>query len=410
MTNILNDENKYYDIYQKYKIKYLSLKNIQTGGFTKLVVHISGPSGSGKTTLGNKLKNTFGNKIVVKDIDDLRQEFITKYYYNRKWSTINKNAYQKYIDDYVSKQKKHLIFVGLNNMPWWHKNHYYNMHSDYNYCIELDNKTIVKQKCKRFLIQIAENDMDYMINNNNKFIKNVSNAIAEECDLNKIIKMNNKWNIDYKKQNYKFLSSDNIFEKVKKIINKNQSGGVKNVLIHVTGPQGSGKTTIGNKLKEMYKNKIYMKDLDDLNSDFHHQDSIKDYQKFMDNFIFSHKDKPLILVGLDADLCLGPTINPHLEGYQIQTPHKYHINIDMETNLKQWFFRQIDKLCDRKEWFYKNWLQDNKNIQDKLFRYVDINEMKKNKVECDTLYKKKGYQFMNYDDIMQKCKDILKLD
>ena len=160
----------------------------------------------------------------------------------------------------------------------------------------------------------------------------------------------------------------------------------------------------------MYGNKIYMKDLDDLNNDFRHQTDINNYQEFINNFITSHKDKPLILVGLDADLCLGPTKNPQLDGYQIQTPHKYYINIDMETNLKQWFFRQVDKLYDRKEWFYNSWLKDNKNIQDKIFRYVDINEINKNKIECNDLYKKRGYQFMNYDEIMQECKDILKLD
>lgn len=32
MTNMLNDENMYYNKYKKYKIKYLSLRNIQTGG------------------------------------------------------------------------------------------------------------------------------------------------------------------------------------------------------------------------------------------------------------------------------------------------------------------------------------------------------------------------------------------
>jgi adenylate kinase family enzyme len=206
----------------------------------------------------------------------------------------------------------------------------------------------------------------------------------------------------YKKYKIKYLSLKNI--------NKYQKGGVKNVLIHIAGPQGSGKTTIGNKLKEMYGNKIYMKDLDDLYSDFHQQDSIKDYQEFINNFISSHKDKPLILVGLDADLCLGPTINPQLEGYQIQTSHKYYIDIDFETNLKQWFFRQVNKLSDRKEVFYNNWLKDNKKIQDKIFGYVDINERKKNKIECDNLYKKRGYQFMNYEKIFQECKDILKLD
>lgn len=33
-----------------------------------MIIHISGLSGSGKTYLGNKLKEKFGNKIVVKDL------------------------------------------------------------------------------------------------------------------------------------------------------------------------------------------------------------------------------------------------------------------------------------------------------------------------------------------------------
>ena len=42
------------------------------------IIHVSGPSGSGKTCLGNKLKEYFKSKIIVKDIDDLRRDFIKK--------------------------------------------------------------------------------------------------------------------------------------------------------------------------------------------------------------------------------------------------------------------------------------------------------------------------------------------
>jgi adenylylsulfate kinase-like enzyme len=71
----------YKNKYLKYKTKYLQLKNYnQIGGKSSLVIHISGPSGSGKTTLGNKLKEIYDDKIIVKDIDDLRQEFINLFY------------------------------------------------------------------------------------------------------------------------------------------------------------------------------------------------------------------------------------------------------------------------------------------------------------------------------------------
>jgi len=46
----------------------------------KIIIHICGASGSGKTFLGNQLKEKFGKKIVVKDLDELRDEHIKKTY------------------------------------------------------------------------------------------------------------------------------------------------------------------------------------------------------------------------------------------------------------------------------------------------------------------------------------------
>ena len=186
-----------------------------------MIIHISGASGSGKTTLGNKLKEKFKNKIVVKDIDFLREDFIKEYYKDKKFDIIDMTEYQKYIDNFVEKHskkpsKKSLIFVGLNNMPWWHKNHYYNMHSEYNYYIDLDDETIIKQKCKRLLLDWANSkeDMEYLVSNNEKYIKNVSNALAEECNLKKTSKMNKKWNKDYMKQGYKIMTREKIYKQV----------------------------------------------------------------------------------------------------------------------------------------------------------------------------------------------------
>jgi septum formation inhibitor-activating ATPase MinD len=187
----------------------------------RIIIHISGVSGSGKTTIGNKLKKQFKKQIIVKDIDDLRREFIEDYYGNMKFDIIDMSEYQLYIDKFVKNNSlKPLIFVGLNNMPWWHSNHYYDMHSTYNYFIDLDDITIIKQKCKRLLLDLAnsERDMDYLVNNNIKFIKNVSNAIAEECNLKKTIKQNNKWRKYYEKHNYNFMSRENIFKNVSKIL------------------------------------------------------------------------------------------------------------------------------------------------------------------------------------------------
>ena len=160
----------------------------------KLIIHISGASGSGKTTLGNKLKQQFKNEIVVKDIDDLKKDFIKKYYGDKKFDIIDKLEYQIYIDNFVNKHSfTPLIFVGLNNIPRWHNNHYYNMHSTYNYFIDLDDETIIKQKCKR-LLNYATNDynMNMLVSNNKQYIKNLSIGIDYECNVKKTIKLNNK--------------------------------------------------------------------------------------------------------------------------------------------------------------------------------------------------------------------------
>lgn len=214
----------YQDKYLKYKTKYLELKNSnkQMGGNKNIVIHISGPSGSGKTTLGNKLKKKFGNKIVVKDLDNLRDEHTNKTYDKTKPWSIDEVKYQKYIDDYVKNQKKPLVIVGLNDNPLGKKNIYYNVHAQYKYYIDLDDKEILKQKCSRLLndIQYDKIAMNDLINNNKTFIKNITFGINHECNLKDTIKANNKWKKDYNKQKYKFMSRNKIYNKVSKLITK----------------------------------------------------------------------------------------------------------------------------------------------------------------------------------------------
>jgi len=125
---------------------------------TKCIIHICGAPGSGKTFLGNKLKKLFKNKIVVKDLDNLRDEFIHTFYGNKSWTYIDEPEYQNYIDNYIKKQKKPIVFVGLNDNTIFGKNKelYYNVHSQYNYYIDMDDMIIVKQKCLRLLNDIQK--------------------------------------------------------------------------------------------------------------------------------------------------------------------------------------------------------------------------------------------------------------
>jgi uridine kinase len=187
-----------------------------------LIIHISGASGSGKTTLGNKLKEHFKSKIVVKDLDNLRDEHINKTYDTSKVWSVDEVKYQKFINDYISKQKKPIIFVGLNDNHLGTKKMYYNTHSQYNFYIDIDDKELVKQKCLRMLTEEIPNDkyaMKDLVENNEKFIKGMKFAIDGACNLKKITKENSKIKKDYEKQGYNFMSRENIYKSVVKILN-----------------------------------------------------------------------------------------------------------------------------------------------------------------------------------------------
>jgi len=187
-----------------------------------LIIHISGASGSGKTTLGNKLKEQFKSKIVVKDLDNLRDEHIKKTYDTSKGWSVDEVKYQKFIDDFIKKQKKPIIFVGLNDNHLGIKKIYYNVHAKHNFYIDIDVKEILVQKCLRMLTEEIPNDkmaMKDLVDNNEKFIKGMKFAIDGACNLKLITKENNKLKKDYEKQGYKLMSRENIYKSVVKILN-----------------------------------------------------------------------------------------------------------------------------------------------------------------------------------------------
>lgn len=224
----------YKDKYVKYKTEYLKLKymdaNNQYGGVNNLIIHISGSNGSGKTTLGNKLKEKFGNKITVKDLDELLDEYFVHHFGENSiydLRIVNEKTYQKYIDDYINKQEKPIIFVGLNDnfVDFYpkRKNIYYDLHVvNHKYYIDIDDNIIINQKCGRFLNNITNDatTMDNLITDNNKFIKQISKAINTECNAKYITKWTNKWKKYYKKQGYKFMTREKIFKITSDVIEK----------------------------------------------------------------------------------------------------------------------------------------------------------------------------------------------
>ena len=55
--------------------------------------------------------------------------------------------------------------------------------------------------------------------NNKKFVDLTKDNIERECGIKETLKINHMWNKDYKKQGYKFMSREDIFKQVNKILN-----------------------------------------------------------------------------------------------------------------------------------------------------------------------------------------------
>ena len=106
-------------------------------------------------------------------------------------------------------------------MFWHNKELYYNVHSQYNFYIDIDDALIVKQKCIRFLtdelkdmVTKNENIIRDITEDNEKFVRLINENIERECGTKETLKINKMWKNDYKHQKYIFASSDEIYKMI----------------------------------------------------------------------------------------------------------------------------------------------------------------------------------------------------
>jgi hypothetical protein len=105
-------------------------------------------------------------------------------------------------------------------MPWWHQNLYYDMHSQYNFYINANDRVVLKQKCQRFFEDITKDPvaMKDLIHSNRKFLKLVKKAIEVECNQKLLSEHMAKWSRDYKAMGYEFDTANKIYNKVCSIL------------------------------------------------------------------------------------------------------------------------------------------------------------------------------------------------
>ncbi len=250
------DTDLYKNKYLKYKNKYLELKNsidiisnnninsesyissnikLEGGAIKKrLIFHILGPSGAGKTTLGNrlgKLPNTIS--IDTDDIDDINAiQLLNKYdlsnederkkFFEEK-SKLNKLKLKKFLN---KNKSKNIVFVGFDfrGMEIIPK-----LAKDNKYSIKVDNDTLFRQYNLRTLDYITKNkiSIEKLVSNKNISIDNIFGILIHKYKIRhgfdcepppEIIKHIKSSLKKDKKKGYINMSSEEIFEKVSKLV------------------------------------------------------------------------------------------------------------------------------------------------------------------------------------------------
>ena len=185
-----------------------------------MIIHISGAPGSGKSTLGMKLKKYYKTKVIVKDLDDLFAEFMKLN--TKKFSSIK---YQKFIDNFINKHNnKSIIFVGLNSEHITNK--FYNINPDYKFYIDLP----IDINLKRHFLREIDGWLDWMqnrdknilfnqlLNDENEVINGLTNSFTRTLKISKQKKFIMSFDAHYITENYQFLSSTQIYNKIIKLI------------------------------------------------------------------------------------------------------------------------------------------------------------------------------------------------
>ena len=183
-----------------------------------------------------------------------------------------------------------------------------------------------------------------------------------------------------------------------------------NVIAHIAGPTGSGKTTLGNKLKDKFPY-ILVKDIDEiyrnlpatfLKEYIKSKNKKKFYGKFLklglDKFISDNKNSLIIFVGFNGFSESFKNIT-YIDTY---AKNNFYIDISVEENLKRRFDRAINNLNSKRDLYFKKI----KNI--KPFN-IDFNRWTK-KIESNDIsyYRKKKYKFLNDEKIYNEIKKIIK--
>lgn len=115
------------------------------------------------------------------------------------------------------------------------------------------------------------------------------------------------------------------------------------VRIHIAGPPGVGKTTLGDRLSSALGPKILVKETEELEREFAKARG-SSYQLFIDAFMARNIFKPLVFVG--DNIATVHNVRDHGTFYNLRTVRRYFIDLDPATLLHQKYKRLLHHLSN----------------------------------------------------------------
>jgi adenylate kinase family enzyme len=174
-----------------------------------MIIHICGAPGSGKTTLGKKLNEIKKRNVIVFDLDEVFDEFMSNHRFNS-------SAYQKFLNNLIKKHtQKHIIIVGLN-MDKGHTSKLYNLHADYDIYIDINEMVLLERLFYREVKQINKHKkmiwQDYLKDPNE-----ISLRLAHNVNINALKKETRRFDKIYTNTSYQLMTIGAIKKLLRKL-------------------------------------------------------------------------------------------------------------------------------------------------------------------------------------------------
>ena len=187
------------------------------------------------------------------------------------------------------------------------------------------------------------------------------------------------------------------------------------IIAHVTGPCASGKTTIGKLINKKYP---YVKNIevDEIRRSIyslfpeeyiHHKYKNHSDEAFLKKYMkkaiekYTNPYKYVVLIG-----GTGVIYRKEMYTCDVDTEHKYFIDIDEDTLLKRSFIRHLSYLKDNAEHYYEKAVQNNLSIDFNKYKDYKIYNGE-SRLEQITRYNNLGYEMKSQKHILQEIYDLI---